>query len=242
MLVDTSGLIAGTIGGGHLEKLAIRDAKLCLGDRTGRTFSYPLCARTGQCCGGAVETFVDVLNAGPILYIFGAGHVGQALSRVMAETPFLVRLIDEREEWVGASVGVHNIPDPVGRIHAEPLSAVDQLIWDNQRTYAVVMTHSHELDYELIARLMSRPGRYLGLIGSRTKWDSFSNRLRQKAIMGTGEELNQIRRVRCPVGVDIGGKTPAEVAISIAAELVALHHKGYLIEKNTGESRVESSF
>ena len=221
MIVDSSGLVTGTIGGGNLEQLAIRDAQQCISDGKTRVFNYPLCAKTGQCCGGAVDTFVDVINTGPVLYIFGAGHVGQALARTMSETPFKVQIIDERQEWAGPAVSESALPPSIKRHLAEPLAIIEDLIWDKQRTYAVVMTHSHDLDFSLVSKISQLPAKSIGLIGSQTKWDSFKNRFRQE-----NTDPDQIQRIRCPVGVDIGGKSPQEVAISIAAELIALHHHG----------------
>src|SRR5579859_7074973 len=113
MVVLADGTFVGTVGGGHLEQLVIEDAVTCLAACESKTFRYPLGAAAGQCCGGVVETFVDVLGTGPQLYLFGAGHVAQALCRVLVGTPFVVHAVDERDDWMGA------LPDGVRR-HAVP--------------------------------------------------------------------------------------------------------------------------
>ena len=96
MAVLGDGSIQGTIGGGHLEQLVIADALATLASGEARMHRYPLGATAGQCCGGVVEVFVEALNLGPNLYLFGVGHVGQAVCRALSGTPFVVHAIDER--------------------------------------------------------------------------------------------------------------------------------------------------
>ncbi|HEY8091609.1 MAG TPA: xanthine dehydrogenase accessory protein XdhC, partial [Polyangiaceae bacterium] len=213
MVVLADGTFFGTIGGGHLEQLVIADATTCLASGEPKTFRYPLGATAGQCCGGVVETFVDVVGSGPRLYLFGAGHVAQALCRVLAGTPFVVHAIDEREEWSGA------LPPGVRR-HAVPWDAfVAEAEWSADRTFVAIMTHRHDVDEAIVADVVKRPARYVGLIGSETKWRRFRDRLESRGL--TKEALD---RVRSPIGLDVGGKSPQEVAISIAAELLGVHH------------------
>lgn len=213
MIVYSDGTFSGTIGGGSLENKAIQDARECFATRQHRSTQYQLCATTGQCCGGVVDVMMEVINMEPVIHIFGAGHVGQALSRVLLGTPFQVHVVDSREEWLS------QLPDGVQRDATEWQTIVDQTRWDEVRSYAVVMTHSHELDQEIVAALMTRPLRYLGLIGSRNKWLDFQLHLSKK-----GADPSLFSRVHCPIGIDIGGKSPQEVAISVAAELVKVHY------------------
>jgi xanthine dehydrogenase accessory factor len=213
MVVLADGSFSGTVGGGHLEQLVLDDARKCIAAGESKTFRYPLGATAGQCCGGVVEVFVDALNVGPRLYLFGAGHVAQALCRVLAGTPFVIHAVDEREEWSGA------LPGSVKR-HAVPWDAfAADAEWSAERTYVAIMTHRHDVDEAIVGDVVKRPARYLGLIGSETKWRRFRERLEARGI--AREALD---RVKCPIGLDIGGKSPPEVAVSIAAELLALHH------------------
>ena len=78
MIVAASGDFFGTIGGGHLEEQVLGEASQCLKLGTPKIAHYSLCAKTGQCCGGSVSVFIDIINQAPDLYVFGAGHVGQA--------------------------------------------------------------------------------------------------------------------------------------------------------------------
>jgi xanthine dehydrogenase accessory factor len=213
MIVFPDGRISGTIGGGNLEFQAIRDAQTSLAEEKARTVKYPLGAKTGQCCGGTVELLFEVLNVGPRLYLFGAGHVGQALCRTLAGTPFAVHVIDDREEWIDSK----SLPDEVIRFHGDWDEFADQARWDGKNTHVAVMTHRHDLDLEIVEGLLEKDFRYLGLIGSRAKWVRFKQRLLFK---GIGEA--SLSRVTSPIGLKLGGKAPQEIAISVAAELLQL--------------------
>jgi xanthine dehydrogenase accessory factor len=213
MIVLEGEAFFGTVGGGHLEELVLRDARACLASGESKMFRYPLGAAAGQCCGGVVEVFVDVLSSGPELYLFGAGHVAQALCRVLSGTPFSVHAVDEREEWLGA------LPAEVRR-HPVPWDVFARdSPWSAERTYVAIMTHRHDVDEAIVADVVGRQAKYLGLIGSTTKWRRFRERLEAR-----GVPAQALERVKCPIGADIGGKSPPEVAISIAAELLGVHH------------------
>lgn len=207
MFVCSDGRFFGTIGGGGLEKQAISDALRCLSEGQSRTLHFPLHAAVGQCCGGVVELLVEVMNSGPLLYIFGAGHVGQALVRTLADTPFRVETVDARPEWNAT----HCI---------SPLEFVTEGKWDAKNSHVVIMTHDHELDYQLLKAILPKTPRFLGMIGSQNKWKSFQNQLQ-----AAGFSPEAWKSVHCPVGLPIGGKSPQEVAISIAAELLKEHYE-----------------
>jgi len=215
MLVPASGPFHGTIGGGHLEELALEDARKLLTDGSSKTIRYPLGAKTGQCCGGIVELLFEVMNQGPKLYLFGAGHVGQAVCQTLLGTPFQVHVVDEREEWVNSP----QIPSQTMRFHGDWDDFVAQVPWTEDKTFVAIMTHRHDLDQEIVADVIRRPARYIGLIGSQSKWERFKQRLRDRGVSDS-----HLGRVRCPIGLDIGGKAPQEVAISVASELLKIHY------------------
>jgi xanthine dehydrogenase accessory factor len=215
LIVEADGTFYGTVGGGHLEEAVLEDARKALMEAQSRPRQYPLCLRTGQCCGGAVETFTEIIGVGPHLYLFGAGHVGQSLAQTLAGTPFTVHTIDPRPEWGGSA----SLPAGVIKHVCDWRSFVATAPWDRQRTYVAVMTHDHALDLEIIADVVVRPARFIGLIGSTTKWDRFRHRLAAQ-----GVAPDELARVRCPIGIGALGKAPREVAVSIAAQLLALHH------------------
>jgi len=212
MLVCEGGEFFGTVGGGNLEALALQEAAECL--RTGKPSfqKFSLGAATGQCCGGTVGLLVEVLHRGPQLYVFGAGHVGRAICQVLSGTPFQIHLVDSRPEWLYST----EIPQTVIR-HQAWTTFLAQATWDEERTYAVVLTHQHALDQAIIAELVGKPARYLGLIGSRTKWTRFQSRLTS---LGIGGEA--LSRVTCPIGIPLKGKAPKEIAVSFAAQALEI--------------------
>ncbi len=205
----------GTIGGGHLEMLAIEDARKVLSEEKSKKIRYPLGAKTGQCCGGAVELFFEPFSTGPELYLFGAGHVAQALARTLIGTPFRVHVIDPRPEWIGHSL----LPAEVKRHDCRWDEFVSDAVWSSANTYVAVMTHEHAMDQDIIADVVKRSARYIGLIGSRSKWERFKQRY---DVRGTESAL--FEKVHCPIGVPVGGKAPQEIAISVAAALLKEHY------------------
>lgn len=212
MLVDDTGRFAGSIGGGALEERAIGEARTCLAGGVSRLVHVALGPELGQCCGGAVDVFCEIVGGGPTLYVFGAGHVAREVVQVLAGTPFRLHLVDERESWLNAE----GLPSTIER-HDDWRATVEKTAWSASTSYVAVMTHDHQLDEDIVRALLDKPLRYLGLIGSATKWQRIKKRLHAR-----GASVEAIERVRCPIGVPIGGKSPREVAISLAAELIAL--------------------
>ncbi len=221
MLV-TSSEFFGTIGGGALEWMALEKARSLLKAEEKQKMSVPLCSKAHQCCGGYVELFFDILRPKPQILIFGAGHVSQSLLEVLAGTAFECHVIDERSEWIEAAQRKkYQLTNLVLETHQKSiLEWIDQESpkW-HSATYAVVMTHDHGLDEDIIEKLVPLNLKYLGLIGSRTKRQRFFSRLADKGL--TSEQLEQ---VHCPMGIPLGSKAPKEVALSIGMEVLRYHH------------------
>jgi xanthine dehydrogenase accessory factor len=216
MLVEEGGGVHGTIGGGQLEAEAIRRALASLeSGRPGR-LDLGLGPALGQCCGGRVELFVEPDRPPDRLYLFGAGHVARELCRAAAPLDFDVTVVDAREAWNSEE----RFPGAAARRIEDGDEAVEALPFDARTTWCVVMTHRHDLDERIVDALLRRPLRYLGLIGSRTKWARFRQRLEAR-----GAPAEAIARVRCPVGMELGAETPAEIAASVAAELVRVRRR-----------------
>ena len=149
--------------------------------------------------------------------VFGAGHVGRALVPLLASLPCRVRWIDSREQEFPAQ-----IPTGVRKIVAEdPLDETDEL---PKGSYCIVMTHNHQLDLELTAAILKRGDfAYFGLIGSKTKRVKFEHRLRDR-----GFDSALLQRMRCPMGLsEVKGKLPIEIAVSIAAEVIATYNVNF---------------
>ncbi|WP_213877636.1 xanthine dehydrogenase accessory protein XdhC [Pseudomonas sp. dw_358] len=217
-----------TIGGGHLEYKAMHIARqmLASGKQDTHLERFSLGASLGQCCGGATVLLFEPMGQPQAqIAVFGAGHVGRALVPLLASLPVRVRWIDSREEEFPQTLpaGVRKI------ISEEPLDEVDEL---PPGSYCIVMTHNHQLDLELTAAILERNDfTWFGLIGSKTKRAKFEHRLRDR-----GFDPAVVQRMRCPMGIsEVKGKLPIEIAVSIAAEIIATYNAAF----GTQTSRAE---
>ena len=206
----------GTIGGGNLEYTALKIAReMLLSGETQRKRKFALGDALGQCCGGAVTlefTRKEAMEVEPApamhIALFGAGHVGKELARILARLPCNLTWIDPRPDVFPAGVGANTRVV----IEEEPAWMVDEA---PPGACYLVMTHSHALDLEIVERVLKRNDfRFLGLIGSETKAAKFRARLKARGIDAS--------RLVCPIGLVKAGKHPAEVAVSVAAQLIAL--------------------
>ncbi len=213
MLVFADGSIAGTIGGGTVEEQAIDAARKTLEDGRPQVLEYQLTKQLGMCCGGSVTLFVERIGGQPRLIVFGAGHVGTALTRVATLSGFAVHVADEREELLNAE----RLPD--ARALYDDLD--DPALPYGDNTYVLVVTHDHALDQRLVEKVLKKPRRWLGMIGSRRKAKLMRERLETK-----GFDADAITSVRAPVGLAIAAETAEEIAVSILAELITVRREG----------------
>ena len=211
MLVKKDGSIVGTIGGGAIEKKIIDEALMLMNAPAPKLVRYEL-KDIGMACGGGMSVFLEPLRQPPQLIIFGAGHIGSALSQIGKLLDFTVTVVDNRPEFASPE----RLPFAATVIAEDYQKALDSLTFSDT-TYAVILTHKHAHDFEILEQLIHKQFRYLGMIGSRTKVAKAFQQLRDK---GIGENI--IQQIHSPVGISIGANTPAEIAISIAAELVAV--------------------
>jgi xanthine dehydrogenase accessory factor len=193
------------------EAQALREAVGRL--RAGEAVSLPVRVRTSA---GSEEYRVRI-EATPKLIVAGAGHVGQAVARTVAPLGFGVTVIDDRREVLSPQRFAAPIARKVGEI-AETLAA-----WPiDANTYVVIVTRGHQHDQQALAAVVGSPAKYVGMIGSRRKIEVvFENLSRQ------GVTRQQLDCVHAPIGLDIGAVTPEEIAISIAAELIAVRRADY---------------
>lgn len=214
MIVSDGRLAFGTIGGGNLEKLAIeRATELLLEKKTiSKSVAYPLSDAAGQCCGGEVTLFFETFPwTGRKIAVFGAGHVAQAIGGLASYLSADLVLIDARDEAEIQPALPRTRPYELVLVDA-PEAEIDTLPDD---ALVLVMTHSHALDLEVVARAIKRDFAYVGLIGSERKWARFRHRLEAR-----GFKREEIAKVRCPIGVSKHSKEPTAIAISVAAELL----------------------
>jgi len=224
--------LVGTIGGGHLEYDAIARARAVLrGEASmdaGALLRVALGPSLGQCCGGVVQLRFERVEAGDAaalaqrlgsarltpVALFGGGHVGHALARVLEPLPFALDWIDSRDGVFPPSVASR-----VRCEHSDPVQAAVPGLAPQSRV--LIMSFSHAEDLDVLAACLKRQREqgdlpYIGLIGSKSKWAAFRHRLEAR-----GFTPDELAHVTCPIGVPgISGKEPEVIAVAVAAQLL----------------------
>jgi xanthine dehydrogenase accessory factor len=221
----------GTVGGGRLELDTLAHARAMLhgsdGAMDSQTQRYALGPSLGQCCGGEVHLRYERVSSADAdrlraqlnraqepVALFGGGHVGQALVQVLEHLPFRVTWIDSRDEIFPPEVA-----DNVVCEHSDPVQSAVRHLFAGTRV--LIMSFSHAEDLDIVAACLERQRKqgdlpFIGLIGSKTKWASFRQRLRAK-----GFTEAELAWVTCPIGLEgIAGKQPEVIAVSVAAQLL----------------------
>jgi xanthine dehydrogenase accessory factor len=240
----------GTIGGGSVERAVIDRMLEALGDPQAAPAieTFRLGASLGMCCGGSVDILVEPLE--PLIHalVVGAGHVGVFTAPLLSTVGFRVTLCDTREAAAdparlaalppppvleGALMGR---PEPVRVVHAdhddpEVLGGLPAAL---SRAALLVMTHDHQLDQAVIEWALGRGFGFVGGVGSRAKAARTRDRLVAKGLPDV-----DIARVRMPVGVEIGARTPAEIGVAIAGELVSW--RAHLTSRRASKEREVSA-
>jgi xanthine dehydrogenase accessory factor len=208
-----------TIGGGHLEFEVIKQARKLLHENTTtqKVEHYPLSSKLGQCCGGATNVLFEAFTQHTQhIAIYGAGHVSKALVPILAQLPLQISWIDNRQgmlDEIAQQAQPNNVKLLVSEHPADTIATLPNGSW------AMIMTHSHQLDFDLVEAALRREDMtFVGMIGSDTKARRFRTRLSHREF-----EPQNIQRLVSPVGLlDIPGKRPVEVAVSMAAQLIQL--------------------
>lgn len=217
VLVDERSAL-GTVGGGAVERSvlltmlgALRDAGF-----EPRVETFRLGPSLGMCCGGQVDVLIEAVGGVSPVIVAGAGHVGAALAPLLAGLGFQVTVCDARPEAADPA----RISGPEGALrvlcteHDDP--AVIEHLGDPAGAAFLVMTHDHQLDQAAIEYALKKGFGFVGGVGSRAKAARTRARLEAK-----GFSPEDVARVRMPLGIDIGARTPAEIAVAVAGELVA---------------------
>lgn len=213
-----------TIGGGNLEATVVDRARAMISAGVSQTSSIELplnehvvTEHGRQCCGGVVDVLLEPLHPRPTVAVFGVGHVGHELGRILSRLPLDVHLVDSRAGQLDttrladvtdgpADVHLHHAPDPGAVLDALPRGA-----------HVLVMTHDHAEDLALCDAALRRGDLgSIGLIGSSAKWARFRTRL-----LAAGHTETDIEAITCPIGLPtVTGKQPAAIAIGVAADLL----------------------
>jgi xanthine dehydrogenase accessory factor len=215
----------GTVGGGTLEAVAITRARELLDAETSapELVTVQLSDKAPyehgvQCCGGEVTILLEPLPVVPAVAIFGVGHVGLELARILSRHDLELHLVDSRAEQM-TSERLAVLDDAEARVHVHQVPVLPELVISElpRGTHVLVMTHDHAEDAALCdAALRSDHLGSIGLIGSAAKWVRFQSKLAAE-----GHSAEAIARITTPIGVaDISGKDPASIAVSVAAALL----------------------
>jgi xanthine dehydrogenase accessory factor len=219
MAIRDDGLTAGSVGGGGLEQTIIARARQVLEVGQASIIDFALSGKSADLdalCGGKVSVFIEPLGEARRLFIFGAGHVGRAVSRAAALVGFSVILVDDRADYLSRE----GLPERVTPVEASPKDLGSKLQVD-ESAFVVVATRGHSLDKEWLRAIAASGPRYVGMLGSREKARAVRSELE-----GEGVARAFLDTLHTPVGLAIEAVTPEEIAVSIVGELILEWRKG----------------
>jgi xanthine dehydrogenase accessory factor len=213
MLVRGDGSLLGSVGGGRVETETIGAALKALSVGEARILEYVLTEEHGFACGGSMSVFIEPHGGCPQLVMFGAGHVGRAVTSLAHDCGFRVVVIDHRPECTTSEL----LPG-ADEILCSPIAGAFKQLNLTSESYVVIATPGHLHDFEAVRACLATEAGFIGLLGSRRKGEVLFTALEEE-----GFSKAQRKRVVTPVGLDIGGQAPEEIAVSIVAQLIKLH-------------------
>jgi xanthine dehydrogenase accessory factor len=216
MLVFADGRTVGTIGGGCYEHDAFWKAREALAAGRSQVVHYELsddlAEESGLICGGQMDVFIEPIEPAPRMYSRGAGHVGHQLGQIAPTVGFRLHVVDDRQKFAN-----HERFPAADEVVVEDLDQWVVTADIPASAYVVVLTRGHRQDFDVLRALAGRAFRYVGLIGSRAKVARLTD-----ALLESGVSPDWLRRLRAPIGFDIGAVSPEEIAVAILAELIAV--------------------
>ncbi len=215
MIVLGDGRTLGTMGGGELEERVITEALDAIEKRSPKVISFTLDVQKGKLdmmCGGTVEVYIEPIIPSARVFIFGAGHITKALAPLLVQAGFHVRIVDDDAKLLNG----YPLPDVIETVTGDMANIADDLQGDSD-TYIVLLSRGFSRDRTILKNLITKNFKYIGMIGSANKIHTM-----KEDIIKDGIEETALSKLKAPVGLDIGAETPDEIAISIAAELIAV--------------------
>lgn len=222
LLVYSNGEKKGTVGGGELEYLAIEKAKEIMNTKNHCMQSYDFTGKiateevisTDMICGGLVTLYFEYIPTNPRIYILGAGHVGKCLADALVNLDYKTIVIDDREDIAEDINKGHEV---VVGDYAEELKNLNI----PKDSYIVITGYTHEVDYKILKAVYEKDckPKYIGMLSSKTKGSIMINKLKKEL----NKELD-LSMLHAPIGLDIGGDKPEEIAISILSEIQAIRY------------------
>lgn len=219
MLVYSDGRTRGTVGGGQMESLVIAQAAAALQDGQTRVIPYTLVEpKRGDpgVCGGEVEIYVEPYLSPLTVYIIGCGHVGRALAHLAHWLGYRVVVTDDRPELA--------TPEVVPNADVYLPGSIDDALAVcpiTPQTYVAAVTRNVLVDRQLLPKLLLTPTPYIGIIGSRRRWQETKKLLREDGLTEA-----QLARFHSPIGLELAAETLEEIAVSIMAEIIMVYRGG----------------
>jgi xanthine dehydrogenase accessory factor len=224
ILVREDGSTVGSIGGGCVEAEVVLAAQKAMREEKSRMLSFDLTDddvdHSGLVCGGTLEVFVEPILPPPTLFIFGAGHVSRAISKVATLAGFQTVVVDDRPDYASQK----RFPE-AAEVIADYFESAFTRVQPNESSYVVIVTRGHKEDLNVLRWAIQTPARYIGLIGSKRKIRTLYERLEEE---GFDPEL--FKNVTAPIGLDIGAVTAEEIAVAFVAEIIAIRRRAALPE------------
>jgi xanthine dehydrogenase accessory factor len=219
LLVDAAGKAFGSLGDTELDSLALTQAAQFFNAREETRLSAVKDFASDFLAAGEIFLLFERLQPSPRLVVCGAGHVGAALARLGAFLGFSTTLIDDRAEFLERDRFANEAIELV--VATEWTAAVKETIGIGRGVSVAVVTRGHSEDEQCMRAVMQANPDYVGLIGSKRRTTIVIDRLRE-----AGAHEDELRKIRAPIGLDIGAVSPEEVALAIMAEIVAERRGG----------------
>ncbi len=220
MLIFTDGATVGTVGGGAMESLVIKAGMAVMNERKPRLETYTLNSLDDGdpgVCGGTAQIFVEPVVVPLSLIVIGGGHVGKALAQLGLWMGWRVTLCDDRPEYAS--------PAHVPGLHRYVVCAPAEItahIEIDANSWVCAVTRGMPVDLPLLPALLATDAAYIGLIGSRRRWELTKRALMEKFQL-TESALD---RIHAPIGLELNAETPQEIAVSIVSEMIMLRRGG----------------
>ncbi len=219
LLVREDGSMAGTIGGGCVEAEVWTAAREVIETEQPKHLTFSLgqdaAYDNGLICGGQLNVFVEPIIPQPRAFIFGAGHISKSLSKVATLAGFATVIVDDREQFANRD----RFPE-ADEVHAGEYEEVFPKLEVNSSSYLVIVTRGHRDDMRVLKWAMSTPARYISMIGSKRKVLGVMKELEKEGI-----RREEFDRLHAPMGLEIGAISPEEIAIAVAAEMIAVRRQ-----------------
>jgi xanthine dehydrogenase accessory factor len=216
LLVREDGSMVGTIGGGCVEAEVWAAAREVIDTGKSRTMSFNLgqdaAYDNGLICGGQLQVFVECVNPQPSALVFGGGHISKSLAKVLDIAGFAVSIVDNREAFANRE----RFPE-AREVYAEEYEEIFTKLNITSSTYIVIVTRGHRDDMRVLRWAITTPACYVAMIGSKRKTIAVIRELEKEGLPAEAFE-----RLHAPMGLEIGAISPEEIAISVAAEMIAV--------------------